>query len=627
MSSDATIQVFAEALEAAIPEAALTISAWAETYRYLSAERSAMPGRWKNALTPHLTGIMDAVNDPTVYEIVFVKSSQIAGTSFAENVFGYYAHIDPAPILYVAETQDKAMAWSKESLAPMIRDTPVLSERIAPARERDSGNAIEAKHFPGGHLAIGYATSPATLSSRPRRIVLMDEVDGFAATKEGDPCKLAEARTRTFANRKIIKLSSPRNREPITDLPDAPHRSPIERAYDATDRRRLYVPCPHCDEYQLLVWERVRWEADPRAAYYVCANGCVIEHTDKPEMLRRCEWRADEATHQGRVGFAINELYSLFPGSTWGDMAADFVLAKKSRELLKVFVNTRLGEGWEESADLIEIDDLLGRGESYGLTAPAGVVCLTAGVDVQKNRLECEIVGWGDAEESWSLDYHILTGDPGQPEVWEQLAQVLQTEYAHESGGTVRVVAAAIDTGGHHTTAVYAFCRKHAGRNWYAIKGASDASKPLVSRPSLVGRPPTKLYLIGTHAAKDQIAAHLVVTTPGPGYCHFPDDYQQSYFEQLRAEKVVVKYLAGRATRHWEKIKPHLRNEALDCRVYALAARALRYPRGLPQVAPQVSAPTHAATPAPSRKAKSAPAFALGGGLLDGVSGFGLGSL
>ncbi len=301
MTSEAIINVFSDAIAIAIPESSLTVSEWAATYRHLSPERSARPGRWRNELVPYLVGIMDAVGKPGVREIIFVKSAQVAGTECANNIIGYFMHIDPSPILYVCETEPKAEAWSTESLAPMIGDTPVLASIVSDPRSRDSGNTIGSKSFPGGHLAIGHATSAATLSSRPRRIVILDERDAYRPTGEGDPAKLAEARTKTFMDSAIIfKPSTPRERmeNPPGSAPDAPRYSPIELEYENSDKRKYFVPCPHCDEYQPLVWKRdgeftIRWDGDDVLnAYYVCVNGCVIEHEHKTEMLALGEWRA-----------------------------------------------------------------------------------------------------------------------------------------------------------------------------------------------------------------------------------------------------------------------------------------------------------------------------------------------
>ncbi|MDQ1610329.1 MAG: hypothetical protein QOG00_260 [Pyrinomonadaceae bacterium] len=579
MSSETITSVFSEAIASAIPESSLTVSQWAATYRFLSAERSARPGRWRNEVAPYLVELMDAVGKPGVREIIFVASAQVGKTECANNILGFFMHADPSPIIFVAETEDKAEAWSKESLAPMIRDTPVLAHLVGDARSRDSNNTIGGKSFPGGHLAIAHATSPATLSSRPRRVVILDERDAFKPTSEGDPAKLAEKRATTFPDAVIVKVSTPRDRMELEPgaPPDARRFTAIELEYENSDQRKFYVPCPHCDEYQVLVWKNVVWEeGDPLGAVYMCAaNGCVIEHEHKTEMLARGEWRA-EKPFSGRAGFHIWEGYS--PFVTWGEMAKNFLEAKKNRATLKVFVNTSLAEGWEEITEQASTRDLEDRREEYDAEVPDGVLVVVASADVQGDRIETEIVGLGLDGESWSLDYQVILGDPSQRHVWEELKLLWTTPLVRADGSEVSVMAACVDSGGHHTQEVYQFCRENAGRRWFPVKGANTPGKPLVSKPTLQGRPPVRLFTVGTETAKDTIAANLLVEEPGPGYCHFPTARGDDYFKQLRSERPVTRFTRGVGVRKWEKVKPSARNEALDCRVYAMAACAILNP-------------------------------------------------
>ncbi|MCA1567246.1 MAG: phage terminase large subunit family protein [Acidobacteria bacterium] len=579
MTSETITSVFSEAIASAIPESSLTVSQWAATYRFLSAERSARPGRWRNELAPYLVEIMDTVGKPGIREIILVASAQVGKTECCNNILGFFMHADPSPIIFVAETEDKAEAWSKESLAPMIRDTPVLANLVGDARSRDSNNTIGGKSFPGGHLAIAHATSPATLSSRPRRVVILDERDAFKTTSEGDPAKLAEKRATTFEDAVIVKVSTPRDRlelEPGAP-PDARRFTAIELEYENSDQRKYFVPCPHCGVYQSLAWARVKWDSEETAgdAYYVCESGCVIEHEHKTEMLARGEWRAAKP-FTGRAGFFINEIYS--PFVSWGAMALNFLEAKKNQATLKVFVNTSLGEGWESITQQASTEDLEGRREEYEAEVPDGVLVIVAGADVQGDRIETEIVGIGLDGETWSLDYQVLVGDPSQRQVWEDLKHLWTTPFTRADGSEVCVMAAAVDSGGHHTQEVYRFCRENAGRRWYSVKGANTPGKPIISKPSLQGRPPVRLFTVGTETAKDTIAANLLVEEPGPGYCHFPVARGDDYFKQLRSERPVTRYTRGVGVRKWEKIKPSARNEALDNRVYAMAACAILNP-------------------------------------------------
>jgi phage terminase large subunit GpA-like protein len=604
MSSATITRAFSEGIEAAIPQAELSISQWAAAYRYIAPERSARPGRWRNEVVPFAVEIMDTVRQPGVRETVYVKSAQVAGSECINNVIGYFSHVEPCPLMYLAEEEGKARAWSTESFRPMVRDTPVLAQLYGDPKSRDGGNTIEGMNFPGGHLAIAWSTSPATLSSRPRRGVLMDERDAFRASKEGDPAELAEARTKTFDDGFILKVSTPRDRlpNPPGSPPDAPRYSPIEWEYENSDKRKYRVACPHCGEYQVLKWRdeqgyRVQWADDEKSeAIYVCDFGCMIEHEHKAAMLASGRWVA-EKPFQGRAGFWINELYS--PFTTWTDMLRAFEGAKHNPQKLRVFVNTRLAEGWEDNAEQAEVDDLKARREEFDAELlPGGVLVLTAAVDVQGDRLEAEKVGWGLDEESWSVDYKVFVGDPSQQAVWDELEEWLTAEHPYEvqvtldDGRTVtvrqhlRVRCACIDSGGHHTEEVYRFTRKHAGRKFYAIKGANTPGKSLISEPTMQGKPKVRLYTIGTDTAKDTLAGYLLITEPGPGYCHFPQEferdgrryYDEKYFEQLRSERPVTVYLKRGTARVWQKLKPSARNEALDVRVYNMAARAILNP-------------------------------------------------
>lgn len=603
MPSEVITKVFSEALERAIPGPPLTVSKWADTYRYLSQVRSARasaiggPLLWSTDLVPFTRDIMDAASDPEVHEIIFVKPNQIAATESICNMIGYFAHHDPSTQLYACEDEKKADAWSKEALAPMIRDTPVLRALVRESRMRDSDNTIKAKRYPGGHLAIGWSTSPATASSRPRRIVYLDERDAYKPTSEGDYCELAKLRTDTFENKLIVKASTPRDRlenPPGTPL-DAPRYSPIEREYQDSDRRKFFVPCLHCETFQTLNWSNVKWDDEPLLAYYVCVHcGAVLEEEDKAEMLAAGEWRA-EAEFRGRAGFFLNKLYS--PFVTWGEVAEAFVIANRSGDpnQLRVWVNTALAEGWQPREDKIQTTELESRREDYGGDGvlPVGICLLVCGVDLQPDRLELEIVGFGLNYESWSAEYVVIDGDPAAAAVWQRLkAAVLMREFTRADGVKLKVSCTTVDSGdGGFTNEVYKFAYENRGYRVFAIKGSSTPGRPLVGKPSIAGRPPVKLFVLGTEAAKDTFTANLRLADHGPGYCHFPLErkaemttsgdagmgrasYDSDYFKQLLSERPRIK----KGVRVWEKIREAARNEALDCRVYAMAAYAILNP-------------------------------------------------
>ena len=545
----------------------LEVSRWADRYRKLSSEASAEPGRWNTSRAPYQREIMDAVSDKSIETVVVMSSAQVGKTEIINNIVGYYIHQDPAPMLVVQPTEKLAESWSTDRLSPMLRDSEVFKDLVKDPRSRDSGNKILYKRFPGGHITMAGSNSPSSLASRPVRLVLCDEVDRYHASdgSEGDPVNLARKRATTFWNRKIVLTSTPT----IKDL------SRIEAAYLQSDQRRYYVPCTSCGEYQTLKWGQIKWEkdkenlAEPESAHYVCeANGCVLLDTDKPAMLENGEWRAEGET--GNIaGFHLNELYS--PWVPWPRIVSEFLRAKLSPETLKTWINTTLGETWEEGGDRVDETSLLARKENWGNAAPAGVVVITAGVDVQDDRLEIEIVGWGIREESWSLKFMVIHGDPSRGEVWDDLDILLEQTTRHESGVNLRIACTCIDSGGHHTQGVYSYCKKRQMQRIFAVKGSSIAGKALVSRPSIGNRMRVKLFMIGTDTAKELIYGRLKILEPGAGYCHFPANYDETYFKQLTAEKVVTRYNKGFPVRKWEKPAGR-RNEALDCRVYALAA-------------------------------------------------------
>lgn len=538
------------------------MSQWADQNRRLSPEASSEPGRWVTDRAPYQRGMMDAVNEPGVSEVVYMTSSQIGKTEIINNIIGYFTHQDPSPMLLIQPTLDMAETWSKDRLAPMIRDTDALTELFGDPRSRDSNNTLLHKKFPGGHITMAGANSPSSLASRPIRIVLLDEEDRYphSAGTEGDPGSLAQKRTTTFWNRLLVTASTPT----IED------ESKIESRYQQSDQRKFYVPCPECDAYQVLNWQQLKFEkAKPETTCYECEHcGEKLKESDKMWMLSHGEWRA-EAAFNGIAGFHINELYS--PWVKWSEMVSGFLKAKRLPETLKVWVNTSLGETWKDKTEGVDPAGLLGRKENWGRVAPEGVVVITAGVDVQDDRLEAEVIGWGVGQESWSLQYHVLHGDPAQQKVWEDLDNVLTQTIKTSDGRTLPVASACVDSGGHQTQRVYEYCKAREYQRIYAIKGASQIGKPLVSKFSKANKLRVKLFSIGTDTAKQMIYSRLKIHQPGPGYCHFPAAYPEEYFKQLTAERIQTRFVNGHPSRIWVMPKGR-RNEALDCRVYSMAA-------------------------------------------------------
>ena len=554
-------RIIQERIEKISPPPSLTVSQWADQYRRLSSEASAEPGKWRTSRAPYQQGMMDAVNEPGIKEIVFMTSAQVGKTEILNNIIGYFVHQDPSPILLIQSILEMAESWSKQRFAPMIRDTKVLADLIGDPRTRDSGNTLLHKQFPGGSITMAGANSPSSLASRPIRIVLLDEEDRYpiSAGSEGDPGSLAQKRTTTFWNRLLIAASTP----------GIEGQSKIAARYHMSDKRKYYVPCLKCKEYQVLEWSNLKFEKDdPSTAYYECANcSAKLNESDKFTMLKQGQWRA-EKPFNGVAGFHISELYS--PWVKWSEMVENFLKAKRLPETLQTWVNTSLGETWKEDTEGIDSDSLISRKENCGKMAPKGVVVITCGVDIQDDRIEAEVIGWGLDEESWSLQYHVLHGDPARGIVWRDLDNVINQNITHETGGKLKIACTCIDSG-HHTESVYEYCKTREMNRVFAIKGSSQTGKALVSKFSRSNRKRVKLFTIGTDTAKQMIYSRLKIHEPGPGYCHFPLEYTEEYFKQLTCERIMTKFINGHPQRVWIKVKGK-RNEALDCRVYSLAA-------------------------------------------------------
>jgi phage terminase large subunit GpA-like protein len=506
---------------------------------------------------------MDALSDPSLETVVVMSSAQVGKTEILNNAIGYFISQDPSPMLVVQPTLDMAQTWSKDRLAPMLRDTPILGGLVKDPRSRDSGNTTLHKIFPGGHVTACGANSPSSLASRPVRNVFFDEVDRFpiSAGSEGDPVSLGKKRASTFWNRKIFLVSTPTNKG----------ASRIETAFEESDQRRYYVCCPDCGHSQVLRWANVKWEEDkPETAKYVCDDcGSLWDDAQRARIIKTGKWLADKPTKK-IAGFHLSALYS--PWTPLEDGVRDFLEAKKQPATLRVWVNTFLGETWEEQGEQIDDYDLANRAEDWD-AIPEDVLLLTAGVDVQDDRLEAEIVGWGRDEESWSIAYKTIHGDPSAPAVWRDLDEFLGQSFEHELGEDMIVRATCIDSGGHHTQAVYKYVAPREGKRIYAIKGVGGEGRPIIGKPSKNNIGKIKLFPVGVDTAKLLLFSRFRISEPGPGYCHFPVGREDEYFKQLTAEKIATRYHKGFAKR--EFVKTRTRNEALDVRVYAMSALSL----------------------------------------------------
>jgi phage terminase large subunit GpA-like protein len=552
------------------PPPTLTVSQWSDQFARLSAEDSAEPGRFVTARAEYQREIMDAYNDPLADTVVVMSSAQVGKTQIFKNIIGYIMHQDPCPVLLMQPTKEMAEAFSEDRLDPMIRDTPALLPLVSENKSRSGKNKKLRKSFLGGQITLVGANAPAGLASRPIRAVLADEVDRYplSAGGEGDPLSLAVKRTTTFWNRKKLFFSTPTIKR----------HSRIEAAYEGSDKRQWFVCCPDCKHDQTMKWSGVRWEKgpdgkdDPDTAVYVCeACGSVWSDFTRARVALAGKWKAT-APFRGVIGFHLNQLIS--PWVTLAECVREFLEAKRTGiQSLKVWTNTVLGETWEEQGERIDDSELMARRVDYGDVAPADVVAVTAGVDVQGDRLEVERVGWGPNDQSWGLGKTVLWGDPTGPAVWKALDDLLLQPIAYEGGPPLKVMATAVDSQ-YLTQTVATYCRDRWGRRVWAIRGVPGPGKPIW--PTKAGkRNKTKLpfFNVGVDAAKEVVYARLGVTDPNAnGFCWFNMSYDEDHFDQLTSEEVRTVKRRGMPVRVWEKIPGRRRNEGLDVRVYALAA-------------------------------------------------------
>ena len=572
------------------PDPDLTVSSWADRHRKLASRASAEPGQYRTARTPYMREIMDRLSpgDPT-QRIVFMKAAQVGATEAGNNWIGFVIHQAPGPMLAVQPTVELAKRNSRQRIDPLIDESPDLRERVKPARSRDAGNTMLSKEFAGGILIMTGANSAVGLRSTPARYIFLDEVDAYPASadEEGDPVTLAEARSLTFAHRRKVFLVS---------TPTIRGLSRIEREFEASDQRRFFVPCPHCEAMQWLKFERLRWEKGrPETAEYLC-EGCerpIAEH-HKTRMLERGEWRATAtatATDPTTVGYHLSALYSPVGWLSWQRIGRAHEAARGSDEAMRAFRNTILGETWMETGEAPDWQRLADRRETWTPgTVPERGLFLTAGADVQKDRIEVDVWAWGRGLESWLVDHLVLEGGPGDPACWQQLTDLLGRTWTHASGQRMTLARLAIDTG-YETSAVYAWSRQVGFAQVAPVKGVegftrtSPVTGPTYVDATIAGkrlRRGARLWTVATSTFKAETYRFLRQDRPTreeqaagalcpPGTIHLPDWADGEWLKQLTAEQLVtVKGKRGFTRLEWQKLRE--RNEALDTRVYARAA-------------------------------------------------------
>ncbi len=554
----------------------ITVSQWADSNRVLSKEGSAEPGRWHTDRAPYQREIMDAVTQPDIEEIAVMSSSQIGKSEILNNIIGYFIDLDPCPMLLIEPTDMMAEDYSKRRIAPLIRDTPSLAAKVSDSKAKNTNNTILMKSFPGGSLGMVGANSPSGLASRPIRILLCDEVDRYpdSAGSEGDPVKLAEKRTITFWNRKKIFTSSP----------GIKGASRIEEEYQKGTQERWVLQCPSCQNFIYVDLSNMNYDYDKdekgnykiQRVLFQCPK-CKKSFDELTWKSRPAKWYAQNPNAKGIRSFHLNAFVS--PWYTWPQIIAEYLTSKDDPKQFQVFTNTVLGKAYEIKGEIENEGFLMDRREAYTADLPDGVLVLTAGVDIQENWIEYEIVGWGKEEENWGIKHGQIPGSPTKPDVWNQLDSILGATYYFQDGVGLKILGAFIDSG-YCTSEVYKYCAARRSKNIFAIKGQGGSGYPLIYKITRTKRQQNFLIILGVDDGKASVMDSLKVKTPGPFYCHFPkrDDYDAPYFKGLISERRVFRKKNGITSLRWEKISPSARNEPFDIRNYARAAFKLANP-------------------------------------------------
>ena len=538
------------------------LATWIEANIELPQGLSAEPGPVH--LWPWQVEIANAITDPAVERVTLIKPVRVGFTSLLTSAIAYHVARQPAPILCLLPTEADCRDFIVTDVEGTFDSSPALAGLLStPKRgsDRINRNTLCHRLFKGGSLKVVAGKAPRNLRRHTARILIVDEADAIEVSAEGDPITLAERRTLSFADRKIIVGSTP--------LDEA--TSHVMRCYGASDQRVFEVPCPSCGSFTEILWQHIEWQdGKPETAAYRCpACKGLIDEKHKPAMVKHGVWRATAPDVVGHRGYRLNALVSLLANASWAKLAAEFLRAKGDADTLKVFTNTILGQPWRGAGDELEEGALAKRVEPFSLDRiPPEVLALTIGVDVQGDRLEASIVGWGRDGTAFVLAHETLWGPPDDNDVWQALDELLRQRWRHPLGGSLKADAAAIDAGsGSHYDIVLAFCTPRLGRKVFAIKGAPGFARPAIARAKLKrGKP---LFLAGV----DQLKAGLFAKLERGRGIRFGDKLPPEYFEMLATERRVTRFVRGRPTTRFERI-PGKRAETLDCLVYATAAKA-----------------------------------------------------
>ena len=561
------------ALEVLRPRERLTVSQWAEKNRVLP-DGNAIPGPWRNNVTPYLVEIMDTFGDDVVEKVIFVKPTQVGGTSAMENILGNLIDQAPAPTMIVYPSDDLAERTVDAKLEPMIKACKVLSEKY---REHIS-KKLQLK-FGTMTVYLNGANSPADLASTNIRDLFLDEVDKYpgASKKEADPVSLAIERTKTYTTNRYIFMTS-------TPTLKTGH---IWKAKEEADAEKHYfVPCPHCGQFIELKFAQIKWpskdvvpEKRERAemASYVCQACCaVITDQHKGKMLEAGRWEyvRKSAEHPKSVAYWINTLYS--PFTRFSEIAYEFMKSKDDPELLQNFTNSWLAEPWEDTRLKTNADLVMERQTDVpAWELPEWTKLLTGGIDVQENCLYWTIRAWGDFMTSQNVAH-------GQALSMAEVERVMNTEFKLPSGEKMMVELALMDSG-DQTDEVYNFCIS----NYDWVRPCKGSSTPLQGhyRISTVDKAGSQangmqLVIVDGGKYKDMIAARMRRPN-GRGSWMVHKDCDLEYAEQVTAEHKITERSKGKVIQKWDVKTSHAANHYLDCEVYAAAAADMQEVRSL----------------------------------------------
>jgi phage terminase large subunit GpA-like protein len=554
-------EVRAEALRALLPPPRLRLSDWIEQEVHLPEGVTAQPGPVR--LWPFQREIADAIGDPLIERVTLVKPVRVGFTTLLSSAVASFVANDPAPILCLLPAESDCRDYVVSDIEPIFAASPAVAEALSGDLDEAGRNTLLSRRFPGGSLKVVAAKAPRNLRRHNVRFLLMDEVDGMAPTAEGSPLLLAERRTLSFPDRKIVLGSTPVHEE----------TSHVLRAYAQSDQRVYEVPCPDCGAFSEITWDQISWpEGAPESAFWRCPHcAAQIEERHKPAMIAAGHWRATRPEVQGHAGFRMNALISLHSNAAWGKLAVEFAASKDDPTTLQTFVNTILAQGWRSDGDELDETSLAARAEPFGLDpVPAEVLALTVGCDVQHDRLELTYTGWTESGAMLILAHRVIWGSFEADETWHDLDALLSERFAHQLGGRIGIDAAAIDAGDGTTMhTVTSFCRGRTARRIAAIKGA-HGNRPVIERAGSKTKTGARLWIVGVDTVKAQLFARL----PRAGHVRFSEALPAVWYEQLASERAVVRYSRGQPVRSFERI-PGKRAEALDCAVYAVAARQL----------------------------------------------------